>query len=448
MKKKSSNTGVYFLTIACLFFVQNSFGKPSPSRSKTVVEHRSIDESQRSESGTGNQRDEKGHPPLRYSILGLKKTSPRQVRSFLWPHGQDKPLKDSDVSDLRNLVIFESVKRTDDRTIEVKEIWTTIPIVKFTSGGGVSSLTLGVFDPNIFGQLLEVGGQYGNLAGRNSFVVWTRKHRALGRSLLGADFWRSERIRFLYNEQGEQESAFIALRQRYHIFIENQLLPYLWIGGGLDYNTDSMSFDDLNQDFQNQFTNFFALDTLGQKRDKLWLRLFMRLGRLNQDIPFVEGQEFRLELRHANENLLSLANLFSISAQWRGFQKRGNHNWGGRLLWDFTTSDFPEDLLYVGGFDRVRGFLDGQFVGQDSLTANLEYRYRFFQIPSRWIELQAVAFSDLGHLNDKGLFFASVGGGLRVMSPRVYRLNMRFDVAQVLAGQPGPVFSFGLQQFF
>jgi len=424
------------MNMICIFLVINGFWFPSHGKQK--LKTKKITASRVIKYGIG--RD--------YSILGLKKTSEPKVRSFLWPHGENKPLRKSDVDDLRNLTIFETVEHLNSSEVKVKERWTIIPVFKVQSGGGVTNFTAGIFDPNIFGQLSEIGAQYGNLAGQNSVVFWGRRHRIWGRNRLGFELWNMNRLRFLYNGSGAQESAFVAKTGRYYLFIENQTLPYLWLGAGLDFNNERVSVDDLSNEFQNNFSNFFNQSNLNSRRDKLWLRFFARLGRLNTDIPFQEGQELSLEVRYADQNLLSSQRLFATMAQWRGFARKGNHNWGGRIIWEYTSSLFPEDQLYVGGLDRVRGFLDGQFYGQNSVVGNLEYRYRFLKIPSRWVELQSVVFSDAGRLNDKDMFFASVGGGLRIISPRIYRLSVRLDVAQVLTGQPGSVFSFGLQQFF
>jgi len=385
----------------------------------------------------------------RQNILGLQRTSPEVVRSFLWPEGnEEQKAKLTDIQDLQNLGVFPSVKENENEDIEVTESWTTIPIIKASAGGGVNYLTLGVFDPNSFGQLLELGAQYESLAGRDSGVIWFRKPRLFGRTSLGGDIWSSQRLRLLTDASGNQRSGFVTERQRYNLFIENRLLPNLWIGAGLDYNRDSISTEDFDMEFQNQFQEFFDPQYLNGDREKLWARIYARIGRLNESIPFLEGQAIEVNLRATNGDVASVSNITEASIQGLFFERWGNHNAGLRLRWDVTSSKFPEDRIYVGGFDRVRGFQDGQFFGQNAVVANLEHRYQFFKLKSRWLALQSVAFADIGHTQGRGDAFASVGGGLRFISPRIYRFNARLDFAKVINGAPGPSLSFGIQQFF
>lgn len=100
----------------------------------------------------------------------------------------------------------------------------------------------------------------------------------------------------------------------------------------------------------------------------------------------------------------------------------------------------------------MRGYRDGQFVGKHFWRGNIEYR-----VPS-WISrnlvLQHVAFFDIGNTGNtysrifKNETFNSLGVGLRIISPRVFRLNVRIDYARTFGRTTGGAFSFGLQQFF
>ena len=65
------------------------------------------------------------------------------------------------INEIRNTDLFSKVsyviKSKGELThliIQVEERWTTIPILKVSSGGGVSQFTLGIYDPNLFGKYL------------------------------------------------------------------------------------------------------------------------------------------------------------------------------------------------------------------------------------------------------------------------------------------------------
>ena len=78
--------------------------------------------------------------------------------------------------------------------------WTTIPILKFSAGGGTAQTTVGVYDPNIFGKYFMLGAQYERLGDTNSGVAWY-KNEWFGGERLTTDLqvWRQNRVRILYD---------------------------------------------------------------------------------------------------------------------------------------------------------------------------------------------------------------------------------------------------------
>lgn len=379
-------------------------------------------------------------------IRGNRRTSLKAIQNFLYPDGKNRDLKKTDLEDLRNLAIFERVDLVGNQ-VSVKERWTTVPVFKIQSGGGLVNYTVGVVDPNFLGRLIALGAQYEQAGGLSSGQVQFRKPRLFKRFNVGADLGVSSRPRFLVN-QGEVTSAMVVGRQRVAAFIEDQISPNLTVGIGFDYNKDRLSVAPFTSDYQDRFSDYFSRGFLGGEREKLWTRAFARWGRVNRDIPFFEGHSVALELRQAFQGFVSDTNLFSLQLQGRWFRRHKNHNYGGRFIWDYTSSSFPEDQVFTGGFDRIRGFFDGQFITRSTGVLNFEYRYRMLSLDSGWCDLQGVMFSDSGWLVDLDQWVSSVGAGLRIIVPKIYGFNVRVDWAQVLRGPPGQSLSFGLQQFF
>jgi hypothetical protein len=113
------------------------------------------------------------------------------------------------------------------------------------------------------------------------------------------------------------------------------------------------------------------------------------------------------------------------------------------------SSDAPVELRFqLGGLDLVRGYADSLVRTQRFALVNLEARGVVFDF--MWLALMGAVFVD-GALADDGQRVTpllSVGGGLRLLSPRLVKTGLRADVAVTLTGRPAPGLSFGVYQFF
>jgi outer membrane protein assembly factor BamA len=131
----------------------------------------------------------------------------------------------------------------------------------------------------------------------------------------------------------------------------------------------------------------------------------------------------------------------------------GRGNIAARLGVDVGNADQIQHQYYMGGLSEVRGYADSRFRGQNAWVGNLEYRVAPYV--SNWFVLQTLGFVDGGGVADtptdlpRTLSAASAGLGIRLISPKIYRLVMRFDYAFPLINDDGTSgFSFGAQQFF
>ena len=166
------------------------------------------------------------------NVMNHKKTGLNRIIKFL-DIPLNTPIKLQKVKNsaqrLRNTDLFTSLKAKVivqkeclvKLEIDVKDKWTTIPIVKFKSGGGSKHLTLGAFDPNIFGSLQEVGAQYEWLDGKHSGVAWYKNPNFINsRNRIGIELWKTNKIREIYTQKIDE------LEQINNIIQSNDCLLY------------------------------------------------------------------------------------------------------------------------------------------------------------------------------------------------------------------------------
>ncbi|MDH4129665.1 MAG: hypothetical protein OEV44_12970, partial [Spirochaetota bacterium] len=81
---------------------------------------------------------------------------------------------------LRNTDFFYEInyqiKKLDSKKIKiilkVKDKWSILPIISYKSGGGISHYRFGIYEANLFGELMEIGGTYENLNKESYGRVW------------------------------------------------------------------------------------------------------------------------------------------------------------------------------------------------------------------------------------------------------------------------------------
>lgn len=379
---------------------------------------------------------------------------------------KDRILTKADIDEsrqrLKNLRIFSTVTfefapLPDERVlliIHVAERWTTIPIIKAGSGGGTRFFTIGGYDINSFGRYWELGGQYEQLNGKNSGVTWFRNPRLFNQRLLfGYDLWFVTHSYELFDQAGKLASAFSVNKNRIHLFIKKELTNWFELGVGLDYVDQQVGNFGLN-DAQKQANTASAFVFSANTRQN-YLEFDTRLGRLNYDSFLVSGKQLDLKLQYASTSLGSTLSSFRALVQSKIFTTIGqNQTLGVNFVIGHTNSSVLQDQFYVGGLLEVRGFNDGEFSGSNYWQTNLEYRAATFR--SKWLVLQNIAFIDIGNVADsfsdvvvnKDRPFYSIGTGIRLLSPKVYRLNIRIDIAKTFGRRDTMGVSLGLQQFF
>lgn len=331
----------------------------------------------------------------------------------------------------------------------------TIPIFKYKEGGGSSLLTAGAYEVNLFGRLLEAGGQYERMNGRDGGVVWFRHPYLLSRrNRLGAELYVHVVELPLYTKKGEAEAHFANDELRGNLWLERALGPSR--RAALQLSVYRNRFEDEADGVEQAELNAAFLERR-PLREGTTVSLTPRLvlGRLGSEGIAVRGSELTLETELAHAAIGSDFDFARAVVSWVG-AARPHPSWNLAAQARLGTKSGREfqHKFYLGGLDSVRGFLDGQFRGEHMWLVNVEARPTLLE--RRLWALQGNLFADLSKTWDARSFglegfespFVSVGAGVRVILSRVYRGVLRADVAWTLEPVRQVGVSVGLQQFF
>ena len=313
---------------------------------------------------------------------------------------------------------------------------------------------MGAYDVNFLGRYVEVGAQYENLGGSSSGVVWFRDPRFLGKRIrLGIDLWSVMRNRMLYANDRSLIGGYTLQRNMVNLFGDKEWTRYFKTGLSLARNWDKLSDEKLSdQEKQQNSANAFNVNSNEQT---LIIKPYFEFGRLNYENYLVSGYLTELKVGMTSTRLLSDRSFTSVTLDNRAFWRLpSSSNLGLKLSFGHTNTDSLQHLFYLGGLENVRGYLDAQYRGKSFVQANAEFR-----IPSverNWFVLQHVVFVDSGRVGQelgdlvsgRADSLSSLGAGVRLISPKIYRLNIRLDYAKSFGLGGGQGLSFGLQQFY
>lgn len=356
-------------------------------------------------------------------------------------------------SQVQTNLISEETGESKNLELQVIEKWTTIPILKFNSGGGVSQFTLGVYDPNLFGEYLESGFQYESLGGAGSGVFWFKNPRLLGqRQGIDFQYWNTKRIRIKYDQKADSPEitqAFLLTREKVFLEYFRELQPQLKVFFSVESNQDQFSTDLLPSSVLDEVG---LNQTLPISTDFLIPRIGFEYGQINGQPQLLRGSVLGISVSQA-QSLSSLADhFFQADLSYQSYKSiTPNLQFAQRLLAGATSTKVLQYWYYLGGLDRVRGFSDNRFAGRQFILSNSEMRYLIIEKPSYLI--QVVGFVDIGAIGEnaedlKNIKAASAGAGLRLILPQFYRFVVRVDYAQPVLKTDDLNLSFGVQQFF
>jgi outer membrane protein assembly factor BamA len=368
-------------------------------------------------------------------------------------------IKQSDINiakrRLLNMGLFSSVmikKTINGASIHVQERWTTIPILKFSSGGGVGQATVGLFDPNIAGRYIEAGGQYTRLDETNSGVAWL-KIPSINYSDWGVDFqfWKINRLRTKFDQVSNSpivKTGFLQTRQKIYTAITKEITETLNVRVSYEHDQDSFS-DDL---VPIEAKNTISTEGLPPTTRFHLIGAQLDYGDLIDSGSQQVGMKASLSLKAALSQQSNFQNFFLGEFNFLLHKPVTNRT---RLAFRFesglTNTDILQYWYYLGGLNKIRGFADNRFAGRYYWLINAELRHSFLEKES--FTVQAVTFTDLTTTAERiqtfsSLQAASVGAGVRLILPKLYRFILRLDYAKPIKRTDDNILSFGVQQFF
>ncbi len=402
-------------------------------------------------------------------IEGATRTSPEVIeRELLFAVGSltDQLEIDESIQRLKNTGLFRTVaydlveSETDKSAernaklyqlrIAVDERWTLLPAGRIGVGGGVTHLMVGASDANLFGSYLQLGGQYSRTGPANSFLVWFGDPRFLNQRLsLSTDVGLINRQLTFYESDGAVDGSFLLTRSYARLGLEKEWRWWWRTSAKVEVKSESFSYQLIPEEYRLQQE---ANGGLPKTQSGVVLALASRWGRLDFDNYRIDGGQFLVQWVQTIDMPQLTSPGFNVDVSFLRFATLWlNSTIGLRLNLGFSTQTQNYQKYYLGGLDAVRGFASQRFRGSFFWLANLEYRIP--SVDTRWVAVQHVVFLDALGVSDYafemwGLSGASVGVGLRVMSPKFHGFVARIGYAFNIYGGDGPALSMGGGQFF
>jgi len=362
---------------------------------------------------------------------------------------------ENSLANLRNTNLFSLVTyqiKGDELVVTVQEKWTTIPILKLNNGGGVSQMTLGVYDPNVAGRFFELGTQYERLGDTNSGVLWAKNPRLFNKKQgIDLQLWSINRLRTKF-EQGVDErvakTGFLHSRNKAYLAYNKMFHSKYKASIFYEYNKDSFSDRLVPDEVKGKVQNF----VLPPSSIYHFLGLGLDYGKINTRSFLLDGSLVSIHTRYGKNEKKLQKNFFEAGLSYKYYKTFSKDmTFAQRVLAGGTTTETLQYWWYLGGLDRIRGFSDNRFAGRYYWLSNSEVRMPFYQSPN--FVFQAVSFLDIASVSEQSKDLAevdgaSVGLGVRVHLPKVYRFVIRMDLAKPLKAKDDNALSFGVQQFF
>lgn len=391
-------------------------------------------------------------------IQGNNKTKESVIKNIISIN--DKTTLHSDeiearVQELRNTNLFSDVDykiKDNNLFIEVEEKWTTIPIFKFNSGGGVSQTILGVYDPNLFGRYIELGTQYERLEETNSYVFWFKNPRLFGSSHgIELQAWSINRLRTKYQQEIDDKrviNGFLHKRDKLYLAYYKKLSAQRNISFFYEYNEDHFSEELVPIEVRDANIEV----GLPPKSTFHFLGISLKEESLKGQSHLQHGYSYQLQTRIGLTREDNIRDFFDIEMNLKYYKRVFKESiLAQRILAATTSTESLQYWNYLGGVDRIRGFVDNRFAGRHFILSNTELRTPVLQTKNTIT--QAVTFLDFASIDDDienigEIDGASTGLGLRLILPKVYRFVLRLDYATYLEAKDDNEISFGVQQFF
>lgn len=334
--------------------------------------------------------------------------------------------------------------------IIVDERFTISPRFRFGQGGDTFRLLLGLQDINLFGRYLQAGGTYARLGDANSFSLWFRNPRLLGRRQeLSLRVGIDNRIYTLYDDQAQVEGGFLRTQRYLSAGLSREWHRWFETGVTLSGSSNLFSYD-LISDRARQAQE--ARGGLDDTVHTLGFQLATRLGRLNYN-------EYRVTGTALDLNYTQNFHFNGPQTQSRRFTGTFHHflrlpldsTLGFRAVMGFSSALLEYQKFDAGGLDAIRGTYNMRHRGRNFWQSNAEFRVPAFT--NNVVVVQGVGFLDAVNVTPypSQIFettAVTTGLGVRLISRDFHGFIVRADYALPILGADGPGLSFGAGQFF
>ncbi len=320
--------------------------------------------------------------------------------------------------------------------VKIEDRFPVSPILRANFGGGQFFLWAGVTEVNLFGRAIEGRAFYERFGSQNGFHVHLLDPRLFNRRIAG-----TIEVESLAQPLPELTVRRGAVRLAFETNAPGVTDDLFRIGVKLEGNSDEITA--------------VSPHAVSLSSKAIVIGPYVRVGRIDTDRLRLRNGfiEVHADSASSSDPLYPFAERLTLEAQW--FWELGaRFNLGTRVLSGLEVGARPQDRFYIGGLDKVRGYVYSEIRAQKYATANLELRFIAFD--SMWFAAMPIAFVDGGMAQrdtGEGQPLASVGAGLRLMVPRLPRFGIRFEVAfplvgtrQTDVGRPG--INFGAWHYF
>lgn len=335
-----------------------------------------------------------------------------------------------------------------DVVYNIEENFTIIPSINiYTTNDDEFAYKLGLYEFNLFGQNITLGGFYQKDI-YSSHAVNFRAPNLFGPKL---------GLAINYQDLTTQE-------------------PVFFDGTTADYRYNNESYEVLGLyelDFKNRFElglNYFTEDyeyksgatspnvPLELNVHKLLFKSIYEYNKLDYHYQYVSGFKSLLNLQYVTSKSDELPEFFIGWNDFFYFKRLGEKgNWASRLRVGFSTNDSsPFAPFSVDNNINIRGVGNTIDRGTASIVFNTEYRHTL--LDKKWFVLQGNAFvdsgtwrnpgGDLSDLTDSDNIKVYSGLGLRFIHKKIFNAIIRIDYGFGITKDATSGLVFGIGQYF